>query len=226
MTEAPATPTHQLVRRREEVPKFVAALAVLGGTTAVALRGVPGWEEQVFEAVNGLPDALEPVLWAPMQLGSLFGPALVAGGTWLAWRRRPGWWRPTAGSVVVGLVAWQLAKVVKDTVERGRPGDVLEEIVRRAGTPADGFGFVSGHSAVAFGLATVLSPYLGRRGRWAAYGLAALVGFARVHVGAHLPLDTVGGAALGVTLALVWHLAVGIPDNAPVFHGRYAGPAT
>ncbi len=226
MTDEPATPTHQLVRRREEVPKFVAALAVLGGTTAVALRGVPGWEEQVFEAVNGLPDALEPVLWAPMQLGSLFGPALVAGGTWLAWRRRPGWWRPTAGSVVVGLVAWQLAKVVKDTVERGRPGDVLEEIVRRAGTPADGLGFVSGHSAVAFGLAAVLSPYLGRRGRWAAYGLAALVGFARVHVGAHLPLDTVGGAALGVTLALVWHLAVGIPDNAPVFHGRYAGPAT
>jgi undecaprenyl-diphosphatase len=218
----------KLVRRREEVPKFAAALAVLGGTAYVASRGVPGWEEQVFEVLNRQPDALEPVLWAPMQLGSLFGPVVVAAGSWAAWRRRPGWWRPTAGSVVVGLVAWQLAKLVKGAVERGRPGDVLDEIVRRAGTPTDGLGFVSGHTAVAFALAAVLSPYLGRRGRWAAYGLAALVGLARIHVGAHLPLDTVGGAALGVTLALVWHLAVGLPDDAPVFdgHPRYgAAPA-
>lgn len=222
MTDAPSSPTHQLVRRREEVPKFVASLVVLGGTAYVASRGVPGWEEQVFEAFNRLPDALEPVLWAPMQLGSLFGPAMVAAGSFAAWRNRPGWWRPSAGSLVVGVVAWQLAKAVKAAVERGRPGDVLDEIVRRAGTPADGLGFVSGHTAVAFALAAVLSPYLNRRGRWAAYGLAALVGFARIHVGAHLPLDTVGGAALGVTLALVWHLAVGIPDDAPVFTHRPA----
>ncbi len=223
---SPESAPQRLVRRKEEVPKFAAALAVLGGTAYVASRGVPGWEEQVFEVLNRQPGALEPVLWAPMQLGSLFGPVVVAGGSWLAWRRRPGWWRPSAGSLVVGLVAWQLAKVVKAAVERGRPGDVLDEIVRRSGTPADGLGFVSGHTAVAFALAAVLSPYLGRRGRWAAYGLAALVGFARIHVGAHLPLDTVGGAALGVTLALVWHLAVGIPDDAPVFAHRPAGDAS
>jgi cytochrome c-type biogenesis protein len=57
----------------------------------------------------------------------------------------------------VGLVGWQLAKAVKAIVERGRPGDVLDEIIRRAGTPKDGLGFVSGHTAVAFALAAVLS---------------------------------------------------------------------
>lgn len=202
------------------MPKFAASLAVLGGTAYLASRGVPGWEAQSFDAINSLPGALEPVLWSPMQLGSLFGPVIVAGGSWFAWRRRPGWWRPSVGSIIVGLVSWQLAKGVKAVVARGRPGDVLDEIIRRAGTPKDGLGFVSGHTAVAFALAAVLSPYLGRRGRWVAYGLAALVGFARIHVGAHLPLDTVGGAALGVTLALVWHLAVGIPDGAPVFEGH------
>ena len=36
--------------------------------------------------------------------------------------------------------------------------------------------------------------------------------FARVYVGAHNPLDVVCGAALGVAIAAVINLAVGIPD--------------
>jgi membrane-associated phospholipid phosphatase len=34
--------------------------------------------------------------------------------------------------------------------------------------------------------------------RWVLVVLAALVGLGRVYVGAHLPLDVIGGAALGV----------------------------
>ncbi len=44
---------------------------------------------------------------------------------------------------------------------------------------------------------------------------ATVVALARVHIGAHLPLDVVGGAALGVVLGAAWHLAVGIPDDVP-----------
>lgn len=199
------------VRRAVEVPKALAAAAVLVLTTAVARGGVPEWEADAFRAVNGLSGWLAPVLWAPMQLGSLFGPAVVALGSWLAWRR----WRPTVGAVVVGVVAWQLAKVVKDEVGRGRPTDELPDHLVRWGTPTDGLGFVSGHSAVAFALATVLSPYLERPWRWTAYGLAVLVALSRIHLAAHFPLDTVGGAALGCLLGWCYHLAVGVPEDAP-----------
>ena len=43
----------------------------------------------------------------------------------------------------------------------------------------------------------------------AAAGLAAFVSFARVHVGAHLPLDVVGGACLGVALGSAANLVLG-----------------
>ena len=204
------------VRRAVEVPKVLGAAAVLAVTTVVALDGVPAWESDLFGAFNRLSDVLEPVLWAPMQLGSLFGPVIVAIGSWLAWRR----WRPTVGAIVVGLVAWQLAKLVKDEVSRGRPMNVLDDYVERWGTPTDGLGFVSGHSAVAFALATVLSPYLRRPWRWTAYGVAAVVAIARIHVAAHFPLDTIGGAALGCLLGWCYHLAVGVPDDVPGFTER------
>jgi undecaprenyl-diphosphatase len=38
-----------------------------------------------------------------------------------------------------------------------------------------------------------------------------IVGFARVYVGAHLPLDVVGGWAIGVTVSCGVHLIFGVP---------------
>jgi undecaprenyl-diphosphatase len=182
---------------------------VLVVSTVIAVDGVPEWEAQAFSFINRWSDLLEPLLFLPMQLGSLFGPVLVAIGSWLIWRR----WRPTLGAAVVGIVAWQMAKLVKDSVDRGRPTDLAPDLVRRWGTPVDGLGFVSGHSAVAFALAGVISPYLGNRWRAVAFGLAAIVAVSRIHVGAHYPLDTVGGAALGLTLAYLYNAAVGVPRS-------------
>jgi undecaprenyl-diphosphatase len=89
-----------------------------------------------------------------------------------------------------------LAKVVKRFVERGRPSDVLDDVVVRGAAP-HGLGFVSGHIAVVTSLALVAWPWLPRWGRWAAGLAVAACSFTRMYVGAHLPLDMVGGAALG-----------------------------
>lgn len=192
-----------------ELPKACAALLVLAGTSVIAMSGVPIWEAQTLMRINRWSNLLEPMLFLPMQLGSLFGPFLVAVGSWLVWRR----WRPTLGAAAVGVVAWQMAKLVKAGVARGRPAELAPDLVRRWGTPGDGLGFVSGHSAVAFALAGVISPYLGNRWRPVAYGLAAIVAVSRIHVGAHYPLDTVGGAALGLALAYFFNAAVGVPRS-------------
>lgn len=201
------SPPQPHIRRLQEVPKLAAGAAVLVITARIAAHGVPDWEVTLFEKLNRIDGRIEPVLWAPMQLGSLFGPPFVAMGSWIAWKK----WRPTAGALVVGIGAWQSAKIVKNVIQRPRPGDYLTEIVRRSGTPSDGLGFISGHSAVAFALAAIVSPYLCRRDRVLAYTLAGLVAFARIHVGAHFPLDTVGGAGLGICLAYGYHLVVGVP---------------
>jgi glycosyltransferase 2 family protein len=182
---------------------------VVGLTAVAATDGVPAWEEAVFDAVYQLPSWLMPVLWAPMQLGSALAPPVVAAWSWLAWHR----WRPSVGAVVAGLGGWWLAKGIKTVVERGRPGAIIEGLDLRSGTPTDGLGFLSGHTTVAFALATVLSPYLTRQQRVVAYTLAGVVAFARVHVGAHLPLDVIAGAALGSLLGWTWHLIVGIPES-------------
>jgi undecaprenyl-diphosphatase len=214
----PAIPAADAVVHLRELPKAAAALLVLTGTSVIALDGVPEWEAQAFTAINRMSDVLEPLLFLPMQLGSLFGPVLVGVGSWMLWRR----WRPTLGAALVGIVAWQTAKLVKAGVDRGRPTDLAPELVRRWGTPGDGLGFVSGHSAVAFALAGVISPYLGHRWRPVAFGLAGIVAASRIHVGAHYPLDTVGGAALGLALAYLYNAAVGVPRDTSALASRAA----
>jgi undecaprenyl-diphosphatase len=185
----------------------VAAGAMFGSTAAAAAAGVSGLERRLFEDLYRLPAWLDGVLWAPMQLGNAFAPLAVGAGAWLVWRQ----WRPAAGSAAVGVGAWWLAKGVKAAVDRGRPAAELPWLDLRASAPVDGLGFVSGHATVAFALVTILRPYYSLSWRIGAYTLAAFVAFARVHLGAHLLLDVMGGGALGVLLGSAWHVAVGSP---------------
>jgi glycosyltransferase 2 family protein len=103
---------------------------------------------------------------------------------------------------------------VKEFVQRGRPQTLLED-VNILGEPARGLGYVSGHSAVAVALATVASPYLGRRARRVAWILAGCVCLARMYVGSHLPFDIVGGAALGWAAGSLVLFVLGAPDPRP-----------
>lgn len=64
-------------------------------------------------------------------------------------------------------------------------------------------GFPSGHAAAACSLAYLLTERMPRLvPLW--YGLAALISWSRVEAGAHYPYQIVGGAILGLTVALVF----------------------
>jgi glycosyltransferase 2 family protein len=185
------------------------AIGVLLGTAgllvsgAVARRGLPAAERDVFRAANDVPIEAYPVIWAPMQYGT-FGtaPALAAVAA-LRGRRRL-----ALSLVAAGTLAWVGAKAVKRVVRRERPARILPD-VRIRGEDEGDRGFPSGHAAVSAALSTVAMPVLSPAGRAGVAGLAASVAYARVYVGVHLPLDVVGGAALGVALGSAVRLVIG-----------------
>jgi membrane-associated phospholipid phosphatase len=199
------------VRRRPSDLIWLAAGAVGLVLCALPVHAdrVAGPEADAFRLVNDLPSLPFGIVWVPMQLGNfLVVPAAVLAA--LAFRR----WRLAAGLVLAGAGVYALAKVVKRFVERGRPSDVLDDVVVRGAAP-HGLGFVSGHIAVITALALVAWPWLPRWGRWAAGAAVAAVFLTRMYVGAHLPLDMVGGAALGLAVGALVRLLLGVPAGPP-----------
>ncbi len=61
-------------------------------------------------------------------------------------------------------------------------------------------GYPSGHSAVAVTLAAIAARDHGRISGASLWAAAITVALSRMYVGAHLPLDVVGGAAIGVAI--------------------------
>jgi membrane-associated phospholipid phosphatase len=181
------------------------AALLLVTTLPVNPAHVPDAEAAVFRVVNGTTVLPFVLVWPVMQLGNvLVVPASVLVAA--AFRR----WRLAVELLIAGTATYLAAKVVKGIWPRGRPDGLLADVVIR-GAEAHGRGFVSGHAATLTALAAVAWPWLGRRGRIGVAVLVVVVCLARVYVGAHLPLDVVGGAALGLAVAGVVRLLFGRP---------------
>lgn len=128
----------------------------------------------------------------------------------LLWRRGRRWaaaW--VAASALVSVVASPLLKVL---VDRPRPGWPDPIIV--LGDPS----FPSGHATAAWVFATAVvllcwdhevPPRWQRSLMVVSIGAAVVVSLDRVFLGVHYPSDVVGGALLGVLVALASQVAVG-----------------
>jgi|SRR5215218_5927316 len=160
-------------------------------------------EQEVFRAINGLPDALESPMVGVQYAGVAFVPFLVAAIA-AVFRK----WRLVVAAVLVYPLKLVVEKVVlKEIVYRPRPGSSEPDAVLRH-VPAHGPSFPSGHAIVAFALAGIVAPYVSRGWRVVLFVGAFAVAFSRIYLGAHNPVDVLAGAAAGMVIAAALNVAL------------------
>lgn len=170
------------------------------GLAGLALSGIPVHDQSIgprevalFRAVNRLPDGCYLPAWAIMQAGNLAAVPVAAGCALAA-----GHHRLAARLALAGTATWALSKLIKGVYRRPRP-PALVRGARSRGPEPSGLGYVSGHAGVAVALGVATWAHLNTPGRLASLVVVPAVGLCRIYVGAHLPLDVAGGAALGLS---------------------------
>lgn len=109
--------------------------------------------------------------------------------------------------ILITLCDQIASHLIKTTVQRLRPSHepLLEGLIHlsKAG-PGGQYGFVSSHSANAFGLATFLILLLPKKYnplKWILGFWAVLVAYSRIYNGVHYPTDVIVAALIGMVLA-------------------------
>jgi len=118
------------------------------------------------------------------------------------WRR---WGTLGLTLLAVAVSDWS-SMGLKALFDRDRPPLRYAEPKPLVHVPHDA-SFPSGHAATSFAAATILTFAFPRLGA-PLFVLAAAVAFSRVYDGVHYPLDILGGAALGIFVALALRLLV------------------
>lgn len=204
----------QYLAKQRRDPRYI--FTIIGGVFVFTICSIQvssaglfdSVERPVFNYFNNLPHGFYDVMFAITQLGGLGGLTIWCSAAWYIVSRRAAY--TVAGA---GIAAWLLAKVAKIIAHRGRPGQLLDHIHLFDGERLGGFGFPSGHSTFAAACATVLYYQVPRRYRKYLLLIVALVGISRMYLGAHFPLDVVGGWALGALIGALVVTLFGVSNK-------------
>jgi membrane-associated phospholipid phosphatase len=198
---------------------IVVAVALAAVVVSAWLAARPG----AHEAQTAL------VVWfnhPPQPLGALFAlvnplfrplPLIVlavALAGWVLVRGGAGRWRGCLRALVGALIVAELfAQTLKRVVDQPRPTAVIPGLDVH-GYPQDPWGraYPSAHTAVTVAAVAALWPFMSRAQRASGLALAVLVPLNRIYIGAHWPVDIIGGAAIGLlAAALTWLVAARWP---------------
>jgi undecaprenyl-diphosphatase len=164
-------------------------------SAVVASSGtMTAWEMSLFGKINQMTDILK---W-PAIIGTQFGDIAIIAALLLGFvvfnKKRAAVFVFVASGAVT--VITQLAKMA---VDRQRPFELVEPVLARV--QEHGLGYPSRHTALAAALSILMVYLFGRKWLWVPFVWVLGVGFTRIYLGAHAPLDIVGGFALGAMIA-------------------------
>jgi undecaprenyl-diphosphatase len=142
-----------------------------------------GWLNPVFEGLSWIGG--QGLVW------------LVIAAVLAVWWRRPWLLLQVA---LADFAAQLISYGLRQAIGRERPPQVYATPKPLVAVPHDG-SFPSGHATASFACATTLAFFVPRAAP-AFLLLAAAIAWSRVYVGVHYPLDVLGGAVLGVLIAL------------------------
>lgn len=197
------TAVSTIARRKWDLILLGVATVVLVLSALLSKAELSDAEVTFFRAINDLPQGLHTAVWPFMQYGTFITiPALAVVA--LGFRRS----RLAIAMLLAGVGVYLLAIVLKTIVERGRPDALLTDVHGREVFGEGSLGYPSGHAAVSAALTVVVAAHLSKRWAIAALGLGLAVIIGRMYVGAHLPLDVVGGAALGTVVGSIVNLLI------------------
>jgi undecaprenyl-diphosphatase len=168
------------------------------------LDALLGWDERIFRLLNGnwLNPILDRLFPFATDAGNFILPFVVAAIVIVLVGRVRGL-RFLVLAVVSVVAADAIGThILKYSFLRPRPCIALADVRLLVGCtklPS----FPSNHAVNASVLATLISLYMPRL--WlAATALAILVGYSRIYVGVHYPLDVLAGSVLGIIVALAF----------------------
>jgi len=128
----------------------------------------------------------------------------------LLWRRPSIFLLVLSGNLLAEWGSWGL----RQAIGRERPPHRFPDPRPLVHVPVSD-SFPSGHAATSFACAALLA-WLTPLPKVPLFALAALIAYSRVYTGVHYPLDILGGAALGLSVATALRLlAAGRRRSAP-----------